>query len=308
MDSDRFDSLARSFAATGSRRRALAALVGSLALTLAGVSVQQAEAKKKKKKACPPCRKRKQGTCKKKETDGTACPGGSCLRGRCVATSSSPVPPAGCPTGTRRCDGTCISTSQCCTRTDCPALATYRCCQGLCTEAKRDPGAACNFFQDAQCCSDYCQAVSSFRAECAATCQGRVCTPAGGCCRGFTCRQNGDGSVRSYCGGCVDSPFVCVSDADCCFSDCTADPSAPGKNCMSYAGGPCSKNYDCRSCAAEQECTVTVDGATRDICTNGVCGCPDECCSNDDCDVTDECVLDPHGMNGTCEPIGNEEL
>src|SRR5215217_5521395 len=71
MDGFRFDALARSLTAAGSRRRALsAANVGVLSPLALGTT----DAKKKKR--CGPCKKRKHGKCKPKP-NGTACSGGS---------------------------------------------------------------------------------------------------------------------------------------------------------------------------------------------------------------------------------------
>src|SRR5215217_8689977 len=81
MDGTRADTLARSLTAAGSRRGALAVLSGALGLILGASSIDEAEAKKK----CPPCRKRKHGTCKRKKPNGTPCPGfGTCQGGKCV--------------------------------------------------------------------------------------------------------------------------------------------------------------------------------------------------------------------------------
>jgi hypothetical protein len=124
VDADRVDSLARSLIAAGSRRQALAALTGALALILAGVSDQEAEAKKR----CPPCKKRKQGRCKKK-SDGTPCPGGTCDGGRC-ATCTDGVK-NGSETGVD-CGGSCprCTTGQGCTSpNDC---ASAFCSGGTC--------------------------------------------------------------------------------------------------------------------------------------------------------------------------------
>ena len=89
MDGARFDTLARSLIAIGSRRRALtAALGGSLGL----LSLDRRDEAAARKKACPPCKKRKKGKCKKRLPDGTACAGGSCQAGSCVAATPPPSP------------------------------------------------------------------------------------------------------------------------------------------------------------------------------------------------------------------------
>jgi hypothetical protein len=80
LDADRFDALAQSLTPLGSRRRALATVVaGMLGIALGMALTEEAGARKK----CPPCKKRKQGKCKKKKPDGTACPRGTCKAGRC---------------------------------------------------------------------------------------------------------------------------------------------------------------------------------------------------------------------------------
>src|SRR5215216_3508874 len=118
LDADRFDALSRSLTDTRSRRGALAALLGS---TLGLVGLDRTEAKKQ----CAPCKKAKNGKCKKNKPDGTACPGGRCQRGVCQPAGNPPADP--CP-GQKRCNGGCIPTDQCCTRDDCPAGSL--CCDG----------------------------------------------------------------------------------------------------------------------------------------------------------------------------------
>src|SRR5688572_9355878 len=92
MDAERFDSLARSFTAVPTRRRALVATLGGALGVLGLVHPDETAGKKK---PCPPCKKRKQGKCKKKLPDGTGCSGGTCQNGSCVAAAPllSPPPP-----------------------------------------------------------------------------------------------------------------------------------------------------------------------------------------------------------------------
>lgn len=99
MDADRFDALARSLTAAGSRRRALAAaLGGAFGTALGAFSVDENAAAKKK---CPPCKKRKKGKCKKRKPDGTPCPGGVCQSGRCCSPEPAAVTCAGACQTTR---------------------------------------------------------------------------------------------------------------------------------------------------------------------------------------------------------------
>jgi hypothetical protein len=90
MDGFAFDALTRSLTSAGSRRRALTGLVsGTLGLILGASVIDEAAAKKK----CPPCKKRKDGKCKKKKPEGTACAGGTCRGGSCVPAVPGPVGP-----------------------------------------------------------------------------------------------------------------------------------------------------------------------------------------------------------------------
>jgi hypothetical protein len=113
MDGIRFDTLTRALTAAGSRRHAVTtALIGGLSLALGASSVEDAAAKKK---PCPPCKKRKQGKCKKKLPDGTGCPGGSCQNGSCVAAAAPPPPSPPHPlvTCTMRNDPICTTETNC---------------------------------------------------------------------------------------------------------------------------------------------------------------------------------------------------
>jgi hypothetical protein len=132
MEASRFDALTRHLVMGLSRRRSLGILA---AMGLVGLVSPDAAEAKKKKKPCPPCKKRKQGKCKKKLPDGTACAGGSCQGGRCVAatpppTGSGPVPPV-CGAG-KACAGAddCFSggTCECKVRSDNPNVT---CCGNL---------------------------------------------------------------------------------------------------------------------------------------------------------------------------------
>ena len=280
MDAVRFDTLSRTLTHARSRRAALAALLGG---TFGLVVLDRTAAKKK----CPPCKKRKNGKCKKNKPDGTACPGGTCQRGRCQPTSSAPVDP--CP-------------DQCCTREDCPAGSL--CCNGVCSDTKLEAGQNCFFAED--CCSNYCQRSMNFSDyRCAATCRGKQCSQESHCCRGEPCLPVPAVAGFSFCGGCAESGYGCASAADCCYSACTGSPGESQKLCASYPRGPCAKNSDCRTCLYGAVCTVEVNGFRRDICNDGVCGCPDNdgCCSNNECPLDQICVRDWKGLNGECTPI-----
>jgi hypothetical protein len=49
--------------------------------------------------------------------------------------------------------------------------------------------------------SFFCQGSGSGQKRCAGTCRGKFCTPAVGCCRGYTCLRV-DATGDDYCGGC----------------------------------------------------------------------------------------------------------
>lgn len=149
MDTERFDRLTRYLTPAGSRRRALvAALSGALSLTLEASSVEEVGAKKKN---CPSCKKRnKQGKCKKKKPDGTACATGTCQGGRCLAPTCSDGFKNGSETGID-CGGNCARCANgqsCATHIDCVGAF---CSGGTCQECV--VGSACGFDGSGDC---YC--------------------------------------------------------------------------------------------------------------------------------------------------------
>jgi hypothetical protein len=216
--------------------------------------------------------------------------------------NSSPVdssPGDPCP-GQKRCDGVCIPRDQCCTQADCSAGSL--CCNGVCSATLLATGENC--FQDSDlCCSNYCHidkdANDQFVFTCAASCRSRACADDSECCRGEPCLRLSTGAPR--CGGCGHSLDPCTSDAECCFSACTANanPIFIGKQCQSYPGGPCQSNIDCRSCYVDDQCNIGL----QDICHAGVCGCPYACCDNGACPPGKVCKRDTDGLNGTCQDI-----
>lgn len=281
MDDQQFDALTRRLSRT--RRSTLFAL-GTLGFSVA--LDHDAGARKKRRRR------------KKKQEDNVSPPPGP----------SPTAPPAAdpCP-GKQLCNGECIPREQCCTKADCPATAEMKCCNGLCSDTLRRAGASCK--QHTECCSNYCppaRTVGPFEGVCAETCRGRLCTLETGCCRGFTCVVR-DGSTTGTCGGCNDHGTVCETNADCCSGACTQTPGSSQKQCLSFAGGACTRNFGCRSCYVNEECSVEVrtpDGETisSSICHNGVCGCPDECCKSSDCPPGQNCIRDEDGLHGQCKP------
>ena len=292
MDGPRFDILTRALTAPGSRRRALAAALAGVLGSLDWLASDDTAAHNPLKKCKKKSGKQKKACIRKaKKHNATHV---------VAAPPPTPVPPAGCPIGTKPCEGTCIPTNQCCTTADCPPTYQNRCCNGVCTDAKLQTEADCT--QDAQCCSGNCRRMNSFEEICAATCRGQECYPSVvGCCREYPCLPSADGSGATACGGCRDRGESCVSDAGCCFSDCTTHPGGTQGQCLSYAGGPCEKSIDCRSCHFRGQCTT--NGGSRDICTAGTCGCPDECCSSAACGPGKYCEFDSSGLAGVCKDL-----
>ena len=78
MDVSRLDGLTGRLR-LGHSRRGLTRLFGAVVFT--GPLSLMGRSETAAKKRCPPCKKRKQGTCKGKKPDGTACAGGTCQRG-----------------------------------------------------------------------------------------------------------------------------------------------------------------------------------------------------------------------------------
>jgi hypothetical protein len=142
MDAARFARLVFSLTAARSRRTLSQTVLGlAVGGVLGAASSERAAAKKK----CAPCKKRKQGKCKGKKPDGTACSSGTCQGGRCV--SAAPCVPqdpvtvcaAGCGTRSDNCGRIvvcpcatgqhCLSNGSC--ATECP-VSNFSCSTGNC--------------------------------------------------------------------------------------------------------------------------------------------------------------------------------
>jgi hypothetical protein len=213
MEAGRFDALARTLTRGRTRRRALAGLLAG-ALGILGTHSDDAAAKNKK--PCPPCKKRKKGKCKANAPDGTACAGGTCQSGRCVA-----APPSGCASGCpayapctngqclcnpglQLCGQECIPTIACCTDAECgtvPCIGHTCFCFGRgdgtdCGGGKQCSGGVCAkrplctagfglCVNDTECCSVSCLPVLGAK-HCSCVTGGRQCQ-GGDCCPGLTC-------------------------------------------------------------------------------------------------------------------------
>jgi hypothetical protein len=225
MDDSRFDALSRAFA-DGHSRRGLTRLLGSLALggALARLGVAESVAKKKhksKKKACPPCKKRRKGKCKGLLPDGTACSGGTCRGGNCMATVPPPPPPV------------CTTNAECSGGQVCVAGACVDCTSfGQCTEGRFcGAGGRCLGFET---CANQ------------ATCFGLV---PGGIVQAIC---NGNENTEAPADACVlseDSYFGdCVDDGDCvnqqtCLNACACITNACVVTCAEQAD--CPNTYAC---------------------------------------------------------------
>jgi hypothetical protein len=138
MEDDRFDALTRALATVASRRDQLRRLrTGTLLALPLAVGNDAARAS-----ACPPCRKKKRGRCRKKRPDGAPCGnGGRCRNGRCdhnVCTMDCPgnLEPQACgPAGSScQCVNVVEGASACVKRQQGDACGTETVC---------DPGQIC---------------------------------------------------------------------------------------------------------------------------------------------------------------------
>jgi hypothetical protein len=235
MDAERFDTLARALTASGSRRRALAALSGGLALAIGATSPRETKAKKKK---CPPCKKPKKGKCKGKKPDGTPCAGGTCQSGVCSGATVQPTctglaqscsADAACCTGICNAGGSNVgpfpgTANECATcRTGgagCAGAGDPTCC-GARTCSYRSPGAP----TPNQCCSVINETCSTTGGgSCCAepvNPAGTVCADAGAPGAGTCCLRTGTrigscGSSEACCTGGCGIVYTATPEAFCC--------------------------------------------------------------------------------------------
>src|SRR5688500_8295311 len=235
MDGTRFDRLTRTLTTTGSRRRALGGLLsGALGVLSSGAEHTTA----KKKKPCPPCKKRKQGKCKKKLPDGTACAGGICQNGNCVAQGAGggsrqpPPPPAGtCIDGVKNGSETGV---------DCGGEC-FRCGLGE-TCASRDD------CQNAHCLNGTCQQCTA-DSQCPDDAHG-ACV-----CDIFrVCRQR-DGITANNCGECPPDWHSCSpgNPSATCYLRCgVTEPCAPTANYCTSGTERCGDNGHCLQPRSEE--------------------------------------------------------
>jgi hypothetical protein len=238
MDADRFDILARSLSTAGSRRRALAAILGGSLGLLGWYGAEEVDAHNPLR-SC----KKKSGRAKKK-----------CLKKARAhnATHTVQAPAPGCtpscaatnPCGSDGCNGSCGSCSGgSCRDGVCACPDGEEPCRDECVETcrageDRDP-------RDCTCCLPEftaCDDVTGFPPCCSGICDPDSNSPFGGFCVLIPAGEPCDFSAQCATGHCSQEGL-------CTFRTCQ-----PGDNACVDQGLPCGK---------ECECFPTLDGQTR---------------------------------------------
>jgi hypothetical protein len=300
MDGPQFDRIVAALGQGMTRRGVVAVIGGLFAASLEEVVAKRAghnrkerhqdrhqerreerrddakERKKAKKKACRPCKKRKQGKCKGKKPDGTACPGGNCVSGQCLPTAP------GCTTPFSRCGEECVNL-----QTDplhCGA------CDNACPLAEScvDGGCQCGALKE-DIAPSTCCVPEPGHAEGICFNPGPYysCATDDECDSGWSCCV---GHCRPYrCSGtCLESDDECTGRAERC--------------CWAYAEeqqiGLCVGTASCSHVIVNVPCDQCEDEGWG-VCCGGVCfdlaACPSTSCAEDD-----ECPLDQTCCSGYC--------
>jgi hypothetical protein len=196
MDADRFDTLARSFTATGTRRRALAGLGGALGLLgLAHPDDVVAAKSGKCKPKCDECEKCDKGKCERKNGEKR------CKKGKCKPKAAG---------------------------TSCTAFAGGLCQNGTCVNVRADE-ASCGRLGNACGPTQVCQDGSCFsRSTCPATITS-LCTSGTECASGSDCfcARSAEGNVLCLQNETLGpTPPPCQTSADC----------PPGEACVDIGG------------------------------------------------------------------------
>ncbi|MDX9721696.1 MAG: hypothetical protein RBU37_13180 [Myxococcota bacterium] len=235
-------------------------------------------------------------------------------------------PGCACPAGTRRCEGQCIASEQCCTDADCaisgsPVVPVCEAGQCNCPAGSRDCGAYCA--PEGACCANsdcptgqvcqsgscvcpagkvWCQNVQQCRDCCtSADCPGgKTCNIAlGTCaCTGGTIWCGNACVSCSYPRACVNGSCACdpstrtCEDGSCAvYPSCCAGERRCGENCVT---GNCCTNLDC----------LLKSGS---ICSYNNCQCPpgwadcgNRCVGNDKCCSDGNCVEGTCMLDGSC--------
>jgi hypothetical protein len=251
VDGDAFDAWLRQAMRDGSRRGVLRRVIGALAAALLGFvgrstyeEVEAAQHRRrtpewrhmhagshdrsrvrssgqKHKKNCPPCKKRKDGKCKKNKPDGTVCEGGTCQSGSCVQPVPPLPPPGGlCPPEEFRCGYFC-----------CPAKTFPVCC----APDFNPDGASC-WPPGYQCCVPV---------------GGGACGPDQTCCPGHrfapraTCATP---ELGEHCCDVTRSGGFCAADEECCPSELF---NSENIGCCPTGATCCNDTTDCDESAGE---------------------------------------------------------
>lgn len=186
--------------------------------------------------------------------------GGILGGGAVVAGWVAPEPAEGaprrrrCPRRKKRCRGTCIAKTRCCTNANCPkgTICDRRgaciCPAGLSkcgARCARGEGASCAGLPLTACCSGSCDSLVG--GGTCSSCNGGQCGSNADCCPGTNC-------VQGFCGGCRHRAVVCVPGGQpCCNSECRPVSGSTGV-CLSAAGGRCKHDVDCYNCYMHQQC------------------------------------------------------
>jgi hypothetical protein len=178
MDPTRFDQLSRIFAATPSRRSALAGLTGTLTALVTRLLPSDASDVNAAPKVCRPLGK----LCFPDRGIG-CCRGATCQNGRCR-----------CPKRARRCGSHCLPKSKCCRHKDCPG--NQRCQKGRCRCPAGKKRCQQRCIEKNACCRngecgphEACVRGACACAPGAKRC-GDACIPEDGCCQTSDCGED----------------------------------------------------------------------------------------------------------------------
>ncbi len=246
MESERFDRIARTWAAT-SRRRVLAGLASTLGASLPmALGATVADAKKKKRKCRNCCRA--DGTLCRKKTKAckpaNCCPAGQV---RCTGQCGLPNLARGCLfTSVKCCSNRCVADA-CFPCPGKPCAADSDCCDGLPCIATASAGLTCG-----GCLSGNIGTCQSSDDCCSAECNNGTCLSRLGeqCATRLDCR-----GLPGWAPDCVRGTCICPREC-CADTDCTSP-----KVCRS---GAC-------TCPTPDECCLDTDCAPAEQCVNGIC-------------------------------------
>jgi hypothetical protein len=283
VDGPRFDALARSVAASGSRRRLVVGLLGG-ALGLVGLGTTDAAVCRTPGRLCRQnadccshlCASDATGrrTCRCRTTADCPPPTNTCLAATCVPATGACTHPAK-PNGAPCNDGNP------CTRTD-------TCQNGVCTGANPVVCTALDQCHVAGTCDPATGVCTNPTAP-----DGTACNDHNGCTTGDVCHQ----------GACVGTPIVCNTPPNACHQQ-TGTCGATGDTTFvcTYA-----VLQDGTACNDGDACTRT-DTCQKGVCVGGnpvVCTASDQCHAAGTCDPNTGLCSNPTSPNGTACDDGN---